>query len=125
MASNKRPKYLDLTQIKLPLPGMVSILHRASGALLFLALPIMLYGFQQSLASPAAFAAVKQALAHPLAKLFVLVLAWAYFHHFCAGLRYLALDLHYGAALPRARASGKLVLVASLALTFLTGMWVW
>jgi succinate dehydrogenase / fumarate reductase cytochrome b subunit len=125
MTGKKRPAYLDLRRIKLPLPGMVSILHRISGALLFLALPFLLYVFQASLSSPAAFSSLKQGLSHPLAKLAMLLLAWAAFHHFFAGLRYLALDMHVGAELRQARRSSKLVLAGSLALTVLTGIKLW
>jgi succinate dehydrogenase cytochrome b556 subunit len=68
----KRPKHLDLVAIRLPLPGFVSILHRVSGAGLFLMLPLLLWLFAGSLASPEGFAATKQVLAYPLVKLIML-----------------------------------------------------
>ncbi len=120
-----RPVYLNLFRIRLPLPGFVSILHRASGALLFLALPALLYLFQLSLASPDSFAAWRECLARPPAKLFLIGLLWAYLHHFCAGLRFLALDMHWGTALPAARLTSGVVLGTSLSLTALLGALLW
>jgi len=120
-----RPKHLNLLQIRLPLPGVISIMHRAFGAALFLVIPLLLYAMQVSLESAQSFDALKSALTHPLAKLFVLGLAWAYLHHFCAGLRYLALDLDYGTDLAPARASAKAVVAVSLGLTLLVGVWIW
>lgn len=121
----KRPKHLNLFKIKLPLPGVVSILHRASGALLFLSIPFALSLLQNSLASAEGFAAVKLALGGGLAKLVLLGLLWALLHHFCAGLRFLAMDMHLCLDLPRARRSSKAVLAASLTLTVLAGVWLW
>lgn len=121
----KRPKHLNLIQIKLPLPGVVSILHRVSGAGLFLSIPVMLYLLQTSLASGDGFAAVKQLLDCGLAKLVLIGLLWALLHHFFAGLRYLAMDMHYCLDLPQARLASKLVLAASLSLTLLLGVWIW
>ena len=121
----KRPKHLDLTKIKLPLPGVVSILHRISGAGLFLFIPFVLFLLQTSLASPEGFAAVKQVMGGGYAKLVLLGLLWALLHHFFAGLRFLAMDLHFGLDLPQARRSSITVLVASLSLTFLLGVWLW
>lgn len=113
----KRPKNLDLTTIRLPLPGILSILHRVSGAGLFLILPVLLWMFQSSLASSESFAVVQGFAAHPLVKLVLLGLIWLYMHHFCAGIRYLLLDLHWGIDLASARFSSKLVFAVSLVLT--------
>ena len=121
-----RPVYLDLVRIRLPLPGIVSILHRISGALLFLfGIPLLLAAVATSLGSPAAFAEMKTAWAHPLAKLVLLGFAWAYLHHFCAGIRYLLLDLHKGIDLPAARRSSVIVLAVSLVLTLIVGVRLW
>ncbi len=120
-----RPKHLNLLQIRLPLPGVISIMHRAFGATLFLAIPLLLYAMQLSLESPQSFDGLKSVLAHPLVKVISLGLVWAYLHHFCAGIRYLALDLDYGTDLGPARASAKAVVAVSLALTLLIGVWIW
>ena len=118
----KRPKNLDLMTIRLPLPGILSILHRVSGAVLFLLLPILLWLFESSLTSPETFAVFKSIAAHPLVKLILLGLIWLYLHHFCAGIRYLLLDLHKGIDLESARLSSKIVFAVSIALTLLIGV---
>ena len=116
-----RPKHLDLIAIRLPLPGIVSILHRVSGAGLFLMLPVLLWLFGSSLASPESAAAAAACIANPFVKLVLFGLLWAYLHHFCAGIRFLFLDIHKGLDLPTARATSWAVLGVSLTLTVLIG----
>lgn len=123
--TKQRPKYLAINEIRLPLPGIVSILHRVSGAGLFLCLPILLALFGMSLGSPESFESYKAVVGHPLVKLLLLGLLWAYLHHFCAGIRFLLLDLHKGLDLASARSSARLVLVVSLTLTVLIGVKLW
>jgi succinate dehydrogenase / fumarate reductase, cytochrome b subunit len=113
----KRPVFIDLMKIRLPLPGIVSILHRVSGAGLFLFLPLLLCMLSGSLESPATFDAIHDWLAHPLHKIIISGLIWAYLHHFCAGVRFLLLDLHCGIQLKSARSSSLYVLLFSLILT--------
>ncbi|MBZ0105151.1 MAG: succinate dehydrogenase, cytochrome b556 subunit [Sulfuricella denitrificans] len=120
-----RPVYLNLFKIRLPLPGVVSIMHRASGALLFLLLPVLLFVLQLSLASEQGFAEVQGWFRLPLVKLLLIGVIWGYLHHFCMGLRYLALDLDIGVDLPQARFSSWLVLAVSIGATILTGAWLW
>ena len=122
---NKRPKHLALHHIKLPLPGFVSILHRVSGLILFLVLPLLLLMLQYSLRSIETYTQLLSVLAHPLLKLMLLGLLWAFLHHFCAGLRYLAIDLRYITSLAQARNSSKAVMIVSLALTALAGAKLW
>jgi succinate dehydrogenase / fumarate reductase cytochrome b subunit len=122
----KRPVYLDLPRIRLPLPGIVSILHRVSGAWLLVAgIPVLLYAVSRSLASPETYAAMKATASHPLWKLVLLTLLWSYLHHFCAGIRYLLLDIHRGIELAPARRSSAIVLIVSLALTLAVGARLW
>jgi len=121
-----RPVYLNLVRIRLPLPGIVSILHRVSGAALYLiGLPLLLYGVQCSLASQETFDSFRAALSNPLAKIVLIGLVWAYLHHFCAGIRFLLLDVHQGIELKPARLSSVIVLVVSLALTLIVGVLLW
>jgi len=122
---NKRPKHLALHHIKLPLSGFVSILHRVSGLILFLVLPLLLLMLQYSLRSIETYTQLLSVLAHPLLKLMLLGLLWAFLHHFCAGLRYLAIDLRYITSLAQARNSSKAVMIVSLALTALAGAKLW
>jgi len=125
-----RPKYLSLTallfEIRLPIPGRVSILHRISGALLFFPFAAwLLYLLDTSLASAAGFEHARHYLALPAVKLGALVFIWAYCHHFCAGIRYLFLDLNKGVELAPARASAFAVIVASLLMTAFFGWKLW
>ena len=121
-----RPTYLNLFAIRQPLPAIVSILHRVSGTLLFLAgIPLVLWFAQKSLASPEGFAAAMGPLTTPLGKLVLLALAWSYIHHVLAGLRHLALDFHIGIDLAPARSSSALVLVLSVLLTLIVAVRLW
>jgi len=120
-----RPKYLNLIQIRLPLPALVSILHRVSGAALFVLLPLLLVLFEMSLESPQTFARFKVVFAHWTIKLVLTGLAWAYLHHLCAGIRHLALDLDYGTELAAARASSWAVLAVSVVLTAAVATVIW
>lgn len=120
-----RPKHLDLRVIKQPLPAIASILHRVSGAGLFLMLPFLIWLLQLSLDSPQSFDTFKAVVGHPLVKLVLIGLLWSFLHHFCMGIRILLLDLDVGTDLKPARASAKAVLVVSLALTVIMGVKLW
>ena len=125
-AAKPRPVYLNLVRIRLPLPGLVSILHRLSGAALFLlAIPLALFAMQASLESADGFAHLQSLFANPLCKLVLIGLLWAYLHHFFAGIRYLLIDLHIGDDLTPARQSSVVVLGASLALTLIIAVRLW
>lgn len=121
----ERPKHLDLRVIKQPLPAIASILHRVSGAGLFLMLPFLLYLFELSLDSSLGFAMFKSVVAHPFAKLVLIGLLWAFLHHFCMGIRILLLDMNMGTDLKPARASAKAVMAVSLVLTAILGVKLW
>ncbi len=120
-----RPKYLNLFQIRMPVPAVVSIMHRVSGAALFLALPALLAWWQCSLTSTDTFAASEEFVTLPLVKIGIVVFAWAYLHHLCAGVRHLASDIDLGTELPSARFSSWLVLAVSIALTMLIAVRIW
>jgi succinate dehydrogenase / fumarate reductase cytochrome b subunit len=123
--SKARPKHLNLFQIRQPAPAVVSILHRISGALLFLFLWLFLAGLERSLLSPESFADMKTTFGHPLVKLLALGFVWAYLHHTFAGLRHLGLDLRFGIDLPKARATAFAVLALSFGLTLVIGVVLW
>ncbi|MDV6345044.1 succinate dehydrogenase, cytochrome b556 subunit [Nitrosomonas sp. Is37] len=122
----KRPKYLNLFKIKQPLPAQVSILHRISGVLLFFpGIPLLLCSLQMLLGSPEGFAELQLILVNPFVKGALLLPVWFFMHHFCAGIRYLALDLHYGISLEQARLSSKIVFIMGFILTVLMGALLW
>lgn len=120
--NKRRPKHLALHKIQFPLPSYVSVLHRASGAVLFLALPLLLLLLDQSLRSIETYTSLTEWLAHPLIKLVLLGVIWAILHHFCAGIRYLLIDLHLLHGLAGARASSWWVFAVSLTLTVVFGV---
>src|SRR3990172_3737605 len=128
-ARKPRPKYLSLQallfEIRLPLPGWVSILHRISGALLFMAMVWLLWMLDRSLASEAGFERIKHYAGLWPVKLSLLALIWAYCHHFCARIRYLFLDMDKGVDLESARLSSWIVLAVSLAVTAFLGWKLW
>lgn len=121
----KRPKYLNLFEIKLPLPGWVSILHRISGAGLFLMLPLLIWLLDLSLGSPESYETLRTLAAHWFVKLILTGLMWAYLHHFCMGIRILLIDMHIGVEKVPARKSAIAVLVVSLAMTAFLGAKLW
>ncbi|GAB4465796.1 MAG: succinate dehydrogenase, cytochrome b556 subunit [Burkholderiaceae bacterium] len=125
--ARKRPEFRNIrvTQIvryRLPAPGIASILHRVSGALLFLLLPLLVWLFELSLSSETSFARLNGVVSHGFVKLVLLAVLWAFLHHLVAGIRYLLLDLHVGFDKTAAARSARVVLAVSLALTLLAGM---
>jgi succinate dehydrogenase / fumarate reductase cytochrome b subunit len=130
-AKKPRPKYLSLYallfEIRMPVSAWVSGFHRISGFLLFLPFTAwLLYLLDTSLASEQGFAHVRDDyLASPVAKLAILAFAWAFAHHFCAGLRFLLLDLNKGIDLPQERYSSYAVFAASLLITLFVGWRLW
>lgn len=117
MRREGRPVFLNLLQIRLPLPGVVSIAHRISGVFLFLAIPLFLLLFQRSLQGEAGFAETLVWLRNPLVMLITLVVVWSLLHHLLAGIRYLLIDLEVGVDRPAARRSAWLVMVLAPVLT--------
>ena len=125
-AIKNRPKHLNLLKIKQPIPAIVSILHRISGAGLFLiGIPLGLYILQSSLSSEAAFNYWFESLSNPCIKLICIGLIWAFFHHLSAGIRFLLLDIHVGISLEKTRLSSNIVLGISLLLTLLVVIKIW
>ena len=130
---SRRPVYrnIHITQIlgyRLPLAGMVSILHRISGVLMFLLLPFVVWMFDKSLTSEISYEAFTAAFAAGLGwlpvwgvKLVVLALIWAYLHHFIAGVRHIWMDVTHSVSLTQGRQSAVVTLGASLLLTLALG----
>jgi succinate dehydrogenase / fumarate reductase, cytochrome b subunit len=123
--TRKRPKHLNLMQIKLPIAGFASILHRISGLGLFLMLPLLIGLFDLSLESAESFQVLQTLVDNPFVKLVLLGLLWAFLHHFCMGIRILLIDVHVGVEKAKASASAKLVLAVSLILTVVLGALLW
>jgi succinate dehydrogenase / fumarate reductase cytochrome b subunit len=100
-------------------------MHRISGCLLFFFLPLLLWMLQVSLHSVETYTLLVNLFQYPINKLFLIGILWAFLHHFCAGIRYLFLDLDMGVGLSQARASSRWVLIVSLILTVLIGVRLW
>ena len=121
--TKQRPKHLALHEIRLPLAGFASILHRISGAGLFLLLPFLIWLLQLSLGSTQDSAAMFGAVTgNLLVKLILLGLIWAFLHHFCMGIRILLIDIHVGVEKQQAHASAMTVMAVSLGLTAIFGL---
>lgn len=121
--TKQRPKHLALHEIRLPLAGFASILHRVSGAGLFLMLPLLIWLLQLSLSSTQQSVELFNAVTgNWLAKLILLGLIWAFLHHFCMGIRILLIDIHVGVEKQQAHNSAVAVMVISLALTAIFGL---
>jgi succinate dehydrogenase / fumarate reductase cytochrome b subunit len=133
--AKKRPEFRninfvkDLPSYRLPVAGIVSILHRVSGVLMFFLLPFIIWLFDTSLSSEISFARFRSAFNNGLwifpgllIKLVALALIWAYLHHLFAGLRHLWMDVSHAAVSKESGArSARVVLVASLLLTVVLG----
>ena len=136
-ASTQRPKrpefrnidaFTDLPGYRLPLAGLVSILHRASGAIMFLLMPFIIWMFDTSLSSELSFARFSSAFTAGvgfvpgvLVKVVVLGLIWAYLHHFFAGLRHIRMDMFHTVSKEAGFRSARRVLWLSLPLTVVFG----
>ncbi|CAM3654959.1 succinate dehydrogenase, cytochrome b556 subunit [Polynucleobacter antarcticus] len=112
----------QLIKYRLPWAGKVSILHRISGAALFLMLPFLLYLFDQSLASELSYQKFQALTGNVLVKIICLGLIWSFLHHFCAGIRYLLLDMDIGVEKLDANRSAIIVFSLGLALTAIVGL---
>jgi len=94
--TDNRPFFLNLLKIRLPVTGFVSILHRISGMLMFLAIPFSVYLFDLSLQGHDGFHRTVEILQAPILQLISLLLLWSLIHHFFAGIRYLLMDFEIG-----------------------------
>lgn len=112
----------QIIRYRLPAAGMVSILHRISGAMMFLLLPFILYLFDLSITSEISFALLQGFASHWFVKLLILAVSWGYLHHFCGGIRHLIMDAHIGLSKEGARKSANIVFAVSLPLTFLVAL---
>jgi succinate dehydrogenase / fumarate reductase cytochrome b subunit len=118
----KRPVYLNLLQIRLPVGGVASILHRATGAVLVLLLPFALYLLQRSVQEPAASADIAARLTTIEGRVVLLGTVWMFAQHFFSGLRHLLMDVGIGDDTSTARISAWLTFVASGSVVVVTGI---
>lgn len=120
ITQRKRPVYLDLLRIRLPTVGLMSIGHRISGVLMFFAIPVFLYLLELSVTSAAGYDRVAAIVGSVGFRLLVVVMVWSLVHHFCAGIRYLLLDVDVGVEKTTARQSARAVLVIGIVAAVIT-----
>jgi succinate dehydrogenase / fumarate reductase, cytochrome b subunit len=113
-AQDTRPFFLNLLKIRLPISGVVSIMHRASGVFMFAAIPLVIYLFALSLRDATGFAQVAEWLTHPLLRLTTLLLIASLLHHLFAGIRFLLTDFDIGLEKSQSRISAWAVIVAEI-----------
>ncbi len=128
-----RPEFrnIHVSQIasyRLPPAGLVSILHRISGVVMFLLLPFIIWMFDTSVTSEISFERFTTvfrggALGLPgfFYKLVALALIWAFLHHLIAGVRHLWMDMTHAVDLAFGRVSAVVTLVLSVLLTVALG----
>jgi len=110
--TSRRPVYLNLLKIKLPIAGIMSIIHRATGIFMFLALPYLVHLLDLSLSGPEGFAEANAAVHGFFGGVFVFLIMWSLAHHLLAGIRYLLIDVDYGVEKEMARQTALGVVVA-------------
>jgi len=114
MNRRSHPVYLNLLEFRFPATAITSLLHRISGALLFLALPLLIYGLEHSLQGGEGFTQLQQLWQWLPVRLAVAMLAWALLHHWLAGWRFLFIDVDVGVEIATARFSARLLNLLSL-----------
>lgn len=112
-ATTKRPVYLNLFKIRLPVAGFMSIVHRATGVLMILATPLLIYLLALSLRDADSFAAVAAFISSVPGRFLLFLGMWALFHHLLAGVRYLLIDVDVGVDKPAFRHTAWGVLIAA------------
>ena len=110
--TTRRPVHLNLFKIKLPIGGIMSIIHRATGVFMFLTLPVLIYWLSQSLSGPQGYAEARDSVHSFLGIIFVFLLMWSLAHHLLAGIRYLLIDVDMGVEKEMARKTALAVTVA-------------
>jgi succinate dehydrogenase / fumarate reductase cytochrome b subunit len=123
--NKKRPVNLDLRTIKLPLPALISFLHRVSGVALFLFLILMLYTFGKSLGSEEGFNEIKGILFSPIGKVSTWVVYSAFIYHLVAGIRHLIMDFGIGHTIEGGKRGSIAVIVVSGLLMAIGALWIW
>ena len=123
--NKKRPVNLDLGSMEYPPMAIASILHRISGIILFILLPVMIFLLDQSVQSEETFNYIKLQLSEPGYKLILWAFSAALAYHLLAGIRHMIMDLGFGESLCAGRRSSILVIVLAVVSTIFLGIWIW
>ncbi len=111
--------------MRLPVTAWASITHRASGVFLFAGMAVLIWALDASLKSPESFAALQESLASPLAKLVIWAVVAALIYHSLAGIRHLIMDFGIGETMEGGILGVRIVVVLSIILIALAGVWIW
>jgi succinate dehydrogenase / fumarate reductase, cytochrome b subunit len=120
--NNKRPVFLDLARIHLPVTAVLSIGHRITGVLLILLIPLLVFLFDRSLAGEEGYDFVTGLLQGDAFRALMLLAIWLFIHHFLAGLRFLLIDLELGVDMKSARISAWIVLAGGIVALFIAAL---
>ncbi len=123
--NKQRPINVYLLTYKYPVTAIISVLHRVSGAFVFLLIPLLLWMLASSLASPQQFDELQGMLGNPMMKLILWLFLSALLYHLVAGIRHLAMDFGVGESLNSACRSAWAVAIIAAILILLTGIWLW
>ncbi len=129
LASKRRPEFRNIhvilnVQYRLPLAGEMSILHRISGAGMFLTLPLIVWLFDMSLTSELSYAQLTEVSSHWFVKIIYCALAWAFIHHFFGGIRHLVNDAHIGISKEASPTMAKSFMAISLLVSGLAWLFI-
>ena len=119
------PVNLNLFTIKFPLPAISSILHRISGVILFLFIPVLLCALKYSLTSQGDFDELHNYMSNPIAKFFLWVLLASFIYHLIAGVRHLMMDLNIGVDIRTGKLTALITILLSGILAIIVGIWLW
>lgn len=122
--NHSRPKNLNLFTIQFPIPAIVSILHRVSGFVLFLLIPLLLWGLSYSFTFEG-FNNLMAFFSLGYVKVFLWLCFVPFFFHLVAGIRHLLMDVHLGETLEGGRISSIVTFIIFFILVVLMGIWLW
>ncbi len=120
--NSKRPVFLNLFQIHLPVTAVVSLAHRATGIFLFFLLPFVIYFFGLSLQNEQGYLKTLEFLRQPLPLSLLILIFWFLCHHLLAGIRYLLIDIDIGVSVSTSRTSAWLVIIAGIMAVLIVAM---
>lgn len=127
MQQLQRPKFMNLALLglKMSTTAKCSILHRITGLILFLSVPLLLYVLNRSLVSASFYQVLYGFCSSGIMKVGYILLIFAFIYHLIAGIRFLFLDFHKGISLNQAKLTAKIVIIVSIILTAILGVLIW
>lgn len=123
--TQQRPVHLDLTRMKFPIMAIVSGLHRITGVLLFLLLPLALYLLHHSLQSQVSFAQLHAFVKMPVINFLIWLMLSAVGYHLLAGIRHMLMDCGFGEQLKSARVTSYCLILLAIIIAIAAGVWIW